>query len=65
MGADKAQVTAGQDLIFAFIEEVYGAQAARNIQGTVEFDRSHSKCDDPFAAIHGVKPTWNCTESGS
>ncbi|KAH3914226.1 hypothetical protein HBH56_100510 [Parastagonospora nodorum] len=56
-------VTAGLDLIFAFIEEVYGKELAENIAGTVEYERSRGMCDDPFGAIHGVKPTWECVET--
>ncbi|OAK96715.1 DJ-1/PfpI family protein [Phaeosphaeriaceae sp. SRC1lsM3a] len=55
-------VTAGLDLIFAFIDEVYGADMAKNLQSTVEYVRSNGQCDDPFAAIHGVEPTWECIE---
>ncbi|OAL54802.1 class I glutamine amidotransferase-like protein [Pyrenochaeta sp. DS3sAY3a] len=58
-------VTAGQDLIFAFMEEVYGAEVTRSIQATTEFERSRGMCDDPFAEIHGVEPTWTCVERGS
>jgi transcriptional regulator GlxA family with amidase domain len=55
-------VTAGLDLIFAFIEEVYGEEVARELQGTVEYERGKGMCDDPFAELHGVQPTWECVE---
>jgi transcriptional regulator GlxA family with amidase domain len=55
-------VTAGLDLIFAFIEEVYGEDAARELQGTLEYERGRGMCDDVFAEVHGVVPTWECVE---
>lgn len=53
-------VTAGLDLIFAFIEEVYGSQVAKDLQKPLEYERRSDMCDDPFAEINGVKPTWDC-----
>ena len=53
-------MTAGLDLIFAFIEEFYGIQTAEDLLGTIEYKRSADICDDPFAEINGVKPTWQC-----
>lgn len=57
-------MTAGLDLIFAFIDEVYGSRAAEDIQGTIEYKRTGDACDDPFAEIHGVEPTWECNSNG-
>jgi transcriptional regulator GlxA family with amidase domain len=54
-------VTAGMDLIYAFIEEMYGATAAWNVQAELEYDRK-TQCDDKWSAIQGVKPTWDCVE---
>lgn len=28
----------------------------------MEYERSNGMCDDPFAEVHDVKPTWNCVE---
>jgi hypothetical protein len=50
------------DLIFAFIEEVYGEDVARDLQGTLEYERGRGMCDDSFAEVHGVEPTWECVE---
>jgi hypothetical protein len=43
------------DLIFAFIEEVYGEEVARDLQGTLEYERGRGMCDDSFAEVHGGK----------
>ncbi|KAJ9419220.1 hypothetical protein QL093DRAFT_1990248, partial [Fusarium oxysporum] len=49
-------VTSGLDLIFAFIEEIYGATYAKDLQGTIEFMRMDDACDDPFAEVHDIPP---------
>lgn len=53
-------VTSGLDLIFEFIETFYGADKARRIQGTTEYERNKGACDDPFAAWHNVTATGRC-----
>lgn len=54
------QVTSGLDLIFAFIEEIYGATYAKDLQGTIEFMRMDDACDDPFAEVHDIPPSGDC-----
>ncbi|SCV38746.1 uncharacterized protein FFB14_07002 [Fusarium fujikuroi] len=56
-------VTSGPDLIFAFIEEVYGATYARDSQGTIELNRVKDVCDDSFAEEHQVPPSGDCSQS--
>jgi transcriptional regulator GlxA family with amidase domain len=56
-------VTSGLDLIFAFMDEIYGEDMTRRIQGVVEYDRHTDPCDDPFAEWHGVEPTGDCKAS--
>ncbi|KAF4337966.1 DJ-1 family [Fusarium beomiforme] len=53
-------VTSGLDLIFAFIEEVYGKNYAKDLQGIIEFNRVKDACDDPFAEEHHVSPSGDC-----
>lgn len=53
-------VTSGLDLIFAFMDEVYGEEVTRRIQGVTEYDRHTDPCDDPFAEWHGVEPIGDC-----
>jgi transcriptional regulator GlxA family with amidase domain len=50
-------VTSGLDLIFAFMDEVYGEDITAEVQGTIEYERNKGRCDDSFAEIHGVQPT--------
>jgi hypothetical protein len=61
--ADDEQVTSGLDLIFAFIDEVYGAKHGKDLQGTIEFNRVRDACDDPFAEEHQVPPSGDCSQS--
>ncbi|KAF9769173.1 hypothetical protein IL306_013436 [Fusarium sp. DS 682] len=61
--AENEQVTSGLDLIFAFIEEVYGKKYAKDLQGTIEFNRVKDACDDPFAEEHQVPPSGDCSLS--
>lgn len=56
-------VAAGLDLIFTFMDEIYGEEVTMSIQGTIEYSRNQGLCDDPFAEIHGVAPTWDCREN--
>ncbi|KAF5711483.1 hypothetical protein FGLOB1_4986 [Fusarium globosum] len=56
-------VTSGLDLIFAYIEEVYGTTYARDLQGTIEFNRVKGACDDSFAEEHQVPPSGDCSQS--
>ncbi|QGI68278.1 hypothetical protein CEK26_012237 [Fusarium fujikuroi] len=58
-----SEVTSGPDLIFAFIEEVYGATYARDSQGTIELNRVKDACDDSFAEEHQVPPSGDCSQS--
>lgn len=53
-------VTAGIDLIFAFIEQMYGQELAHKIQGITEHKRTLDPCDDPFAAWYDIPPTGHC-----
>jgi transcriptional regulator GlxA family with amidase domain len=48
-------VTAGMDLIFAFVEEVYGKKVAEEIGDMVEYTRVRDAGDDPFAEVWGVR----------
>ncbi|KAI6772941.1 hypothetical protein HG530_003899 [Fusarium avenaceum] len=54
-------VTSGLDLIFAFIEEIYGTDYAKGLQGTIEFNRVKNACDDSFAAENNVPPSGDCS----
>ncbi|KAK2005472.1 DJ-1/PfpI family protein [Colletotrichum eremochloae] len=54
-------VTSGLDLIFAFIEEVYGKDYAKGLQDTIEYVRAENACDDPFAAVNDVPPSGICS----
>lgn len=54
-------VVAGIDLIFAFIEDVYGKNHAHEIQGLTEHNRIFDPCDDPFAGWHNVSSRGYCT----
>lgn len=53
-------VTSGLDLIFEFVERMYGAEKARRIQGVTEYERNKGACDDPFAGWHNVTPVGRC-----
>ncbi|CAG9982852.1 unnamed protein product [Clonostachys byssicola] len=53
-------VTSSLDMMFAFIEEMYGKDFADEIQGTIEHNRITDPCDDPFAELHGVQPSSDC-----
>ncbi|KAF4433767.1 DJ-1 family [Fusarium acutatum] len=57
------QVTSGLDLIFAFIEEVYGTTYAKDLQGIIEFNRVKDACEDSFAEEHQVPPSGDCFQS--
>lgn len=54
-------VTSGIDLIFAFIESVYGEEYAHRLQGVTEHKRTLDPCDDPFAAWYNITPTGHCS----
>jgi hypothetical protein len=45
------------------MDEVYGEEMTRNIQGVTEYVRHTDPCDDPFAEWHGVEPTGDCSLS--
>lgn len=47
-------VTAGMDLILAFVEKVYGRELAEQIANMVEYTRVRDAGDDPFAEVWGV-----------
>ncbi|KAJ6786984.1 hypothetical protein PWT90_04117 [Aphanocladium album] len=53
-------VTAGIDLMFAFIEKFYGKDIAQRIQAVTEHKRTFDPCDDPFGAINNVPPSGHC-----
>lgn len=57
-------VTSGLDLISAFIEEVYGTTYAKDLQGTIEFNRVKDACDDSFAGANQVPLSGDCKLSG-
>ncbi|KAL9564891.1 hypothetical protein ACKAV7_011343 [Fusarium commune] len=55
---DYEQVTSGLDLIFAFIEEVYGTTYAKDLQGTIEFNRvkdAFRTCPSYFGPLYCTK----------
>ncbi|OAA43149.1 ThiJ/PfpI family protein [Metarhizium rileyi] len=56
-------VTSGFDLIFEFIDRVYGEDVSRKIQGSVEYVRASDPCDDPFAAWYNIPPSGDCRQS--
>ncbi|KZL75234.1 DJ-1/PfpI family protein [Colletotrichum tofieldiae] len=56
-------VTSGLDLIFAFLDQIYGQDLTRRVQGVVEYERNKGACSDPFAEWHGVPPTGECVET--
>ncbi|KAJ5206081.1 hypothetical protein N7491_003299 [Penicillium cf. griseofulvum] len=47
-------VSAGIDLILAWIEEVYGSEVAREISNTIEYTRHEDSSHDPFAELSGI-----------
>lgn len=49
------------DLIYAFIEEMYGADTAWDVQAELEYERK-TQCDDQWPVMQGVEPTWVCVE---
>ncbi|KAF2492911.1 ThiJ/PfpI family protein [Lophium mytilinum] len=49
-------VSAGIDLVLAFVEEVYGAEKAKELAIGIEYDRHEDPSYDPFADI------WKITE---
>jgi transcriptional regulator GlxA family with amidase domain len=46
-------VSAGIDLILAFVEEQYGKKIAEQISNGIEYDRNTDPSYDPFAEIWG------------
>lgn len=50
-------VSAGIDAILAFIEQVYGSEAARTVTNYMEYDRHTDASWDPFAEL------WNLTSA--
>ena len=44
-------ITAGMDLIYAFVEHVYGGKVAEDIANASEYERHVDPNDDPFAGI--------------
>ncbi len=47
-------VSAGIDLIFAFIEKVYGSEIATTIANVLEYDRHLDSSWDPFAELYDL-----------
>ncbi|KAF5379534.1 hypothetical protein D9615_006543 [Tricholomella constricta] len=48
-------VSAGLDVIFAFIAEVYGGKVADHIANVLEYERHTDPTWDPFAELHNLK----------
>lgn len=48
-------ISAGIDVVFAWIADVYGAGVAKNIADRMEYTRVTDPNDDPFADLHGTK----------
>jgi transcriptional regulator GlxA family with amidase domain len=48
-------VSAGIDVTFAFIEELYGEEMARNVSNVMEYTRHLDPNDDPFARTWETK----------
>ncbi|KAF2008634.1 ThiJ/PfpI family protein [Aaosphaeria arxii CBS 175.79] len=48
-------VSAGIDVTFAFIEELYGEEVARNVANVMEYSRHLDPNDDPFARVWEMK----------
>ncbi|KGO64617.1 DJ-1 domain, InhA-type [Penicillium italicum] len=47
-------VSAGIDVTFAWIGEVYGSELARTISNSMEYTRHEDPNQDPFAELHGL-----------
>ncbi|KAG0159920.1 hypothetical protein PDIDSM_7447 [Penicillium digitatum] len=47
-------VSAGIDVTFAWIEEVYGSELARKISDSMEYTRHKDPTHDPFAELYGL-----------
>ncbi|KAJ5374858.1 hypothetical protein N7517_006864 [Penicillium concentricum] len=47
-------VSAGIDVILAWIEKVYGSEVARKISNSIEYTRHEDPSHDPFAGLHGL-----------
>ncbi|POR33544.1 Uncharacterized protein TPAR_06234 [Tolypocladium paradoxum] len=56
-------IASGLDLIFAFIEAVYGEKLSHDIQGITEHQRTTDPCDDPFAGWYHVPASGHCNMS--
>ncbi|KAL2828888.1 class I glutamine amidotransferase-like protein [Aspergillus cavernicola] len=48
-------VSAGIDVILAWMGEVYGKEVAKNIADHIEYERHEDPEDDPFAVLYGLK----------
>jgi hypothetical protein len=55
------QASAGVDLILAFLEHVYGVEETKLLVDAMEHKRM-GICDDPYAELFGVPPTWTCVD---
>ncbi|KAE9405421.1 class I glutamine amidotransferase-like protein [Gymnopus androsaceus JB14] len=47
-------VSAGLDAVFAFIQEVYGAEQAKKIAADLEYERHEDPSWDPFAEMYNL-----------
>lgn len=47
-------VSAGIDAMLAFMEDVYGAQAAKTVAEVMEYERHTDPTQDPFADLYGL-----------
>ena len=47
-------VTAGIDAVYAWIEEVHGAEEAQRLVNMAEYVRSKDPSDEPFARLYGL-----------
>jgi transcriptional regulator GlxA family with amidase domain len=47
-------VTAGIDVIFAWIEEVYGREVATEVANVIEYERHEDSTWDPFADLYNL-----------
>ncbi|KXG52986.1 DJ-1 domain, InhA-type [Penicillium griseofulvum] len=47
-------ISAGIDLILAWIEEMYGSEVARHSSNTIEYTRHEDPSHDPFAELSGI-----------
>ncbi|KAG5636621.1 hypothetical protein H0H81_007389 [Sphagnurus paluster] len=48
-------VSAGLDVVFAFVAEVYGKKAADNVANILEYERHTDSKWDPYAELYGLK----------